>query len=56
MKKKLISLLAVVALTVGTLAGCGSSSEQAPAGNDTENAADSDESAAGDESAVASSV
>lgn len=56
MKKKLISLLAVVALTVGTLAGCGSSSEQAPAGNDTENAADSDESAAGDESAAASSV
>lgn len=56
MKKKLISLLAVVALTVGTLAGCGSSSEQAPAGNDTENAVDSDESAAGDESAVASSV
>ena len=56
MKKKLFSLLAVVALTVGTLAGCGSSSEQAPAGNDTENAADSDESAAGDESAAASSV
>ena len=56
MKKKLISLLAVVALTVGTLAGCGGSGEQAPAGNDTENAADSDESAAGDESAVASSV
>ena len=51
MKKKLISLLAVVALTVGTLAGCGGSGESAPAANDKENAAAS-ESAAGDDQAA----
>ena len=32
MKKKVISLLAVMALTVGTLAGCGSSATNAPEG------------------------
>ena len=54
MKKKLISLLAVVALTVGTLAGCSNSGESAPAANDTEDAAASDESteAEGDEAAA----
>ena len=53
MKKKLISLLAVVALTVGTLAGCGGSGEQAPAGNETSDAAESDDSteAEGDDAA-----
>ena len=51
MKKKLISLLAVVALTVGTLAGCGGSGESAPAANDKENEAAS-ESAAGDDQAA----
>lgn len=51
MKKKLISLLAVVALTVGTLAGCGGSGESAPAANDKENVAAS-ESAAGDDQAA----
>ena len=52
MKKKLISLLAVVALTVGTLAGCSSSGEPAAAGNDTEDAAASDESTEGDDAAA----
>ena len=54
MKKKLISLLAVVALTVGTLAGCSNSGESAPAANDTEDAAASDESteAEGDDAAA----
>ena len=52
MKKKLISLLAVVALTVGTLAGCGNSGEQAPAANKTEDTADSTE-AEGDDAAAA---
>lgn len=51
MKKKLISLLAVMALTVGTLAGCGSSAEK-PA----ESTPAAEDAAEGEETAAASTV
>lgn len=56
MKKKLISLLAVAALTVATLAGCGSSGDQKPADNATEDAAEDGDSAESDDSAAAADV
>ena len=60
MKKRIISLLAALALTVGTLAGCGSSADKTAEKSETEAAGESE--AAGeasegeDETAEVSSV
>ena len=50
MKKRIISLLAVMALTVGTLAGCGSSTDKTAEKSETEAAGESE--AAGEASEV----
>lgn len=56
MKKKVLSLLAVMALTVSTLAGCGSSDTNAATGTDASTSAESNAGTATDSSAATSDL